>query len=771
MFSLLDLRSPIEVSPPPSATEAVATCPVCSVGCGLVSIASGGEAFPPRGDTKSSSTSGMVCTRGALLPASSWPSSIGAPLERISPGTKGEPPTMDHFRPVTWEEAVSRIAQAALQHGTGDPAAVGCILGGGLALEDQYLAAKVFKGALGSPSIDSVESIHSRASDKVFLDQTGQVASPTCLNDIGLANLIVVVGEDLANTHPVAYARVAEAVANRGAKLVVIDPRVTDTARRTRSLHVPVRSGGEVALFNSIGSVLVHELGVAPHQWALANSLNARAHAEYLRLYAPAFDENERVDPQLLVDLCDGPSDWVTELGNRDAAGFLKGFDVPSITGLVPETVRDLARSWNLARNVLTIWSSRLSGAGDGGAAVSTVLNLHLLTGQMGRPGSGPLALQAHGGGRGAMESGASPLTLPGSNPGGQGPSTALLETWGPTLADNASRLPPGPGALDILARARTDQLKVLLLLGGAVTQQLPDTEGLVAEAMMAVPFLVTTAARLEDPDVAYANLVLPRASWYEREGHYISSERKVSRSLPAMARLEGTRTEMEVLADLGSRFVSGPEFDLATATEAMDELRRASEGAPADIIALPLGDDLTEARGLQWPVPDLLTAAAGGTPRRHMGQDGGEGFPTPSGKALVTPREHPGLRRPPDPDYPSTALISVDGATWWDSLMFKPFGGDLERPEELEPAYVEVPPEDAAEMGLTEGSIARITSRTSTLELPVRVGPTGMVRGHVFIAWGTDLPVQTLAPSIPLDAHGVPPWSAIPVRVEPAGL
>jgi anaerobic selenocysteine-containing dehydrogenase len=767
VYSLLGARSPVEVSPPPSASEAVATCPVCSVGCGLISVASGGDVYPPRGDDQSSSTAGMVCTRGALPPASSWPSTIGTPLERISPGTKRQAPTMDQFRPLTWEEALARIARTILQQGGSDPAAVGCILGGGLAVEDHYLAAKVFKGALGSPSIDSVESLHSRTSDRVLMEQTGQVASPTCLNDIALANLIVVVGEDLANTHPVVYARVAEAVASRGAELVIIDPRETDTVRRTRSLHIPVRSGGEVALFNAMGSVLVHELGTAPSQWSLNNSINVRALAEYLRLYNPSFDENERVDAQLLIDLCDGPVEWVSGLGNRDSAGFIKSFDVPTITGLDAETIDDLARKWNLARNVLTIWSSRLSGAGDDGAAVASVLNLHLMTGQMGRPGAGPLALQAYAGGRGAMEAGASPLTLPGSYAAGTGASTALVETWGPTMADNASRLPPGLGALAVLAGSRTDQLKVLLMLGGFVSQQLPDTGGLVQEALANVPFVITTAARLEDPDVVYADLVLPRASWSEREAYYVSSERKVSRSLPSMARLGGTRTEMEVLADLGARFVSGPEFSLPTATVAMDELCRATAGSPADMSALPLGDELTDSRGMQWPVTDLATAAAGGTPRRHMGQDGGTGFPTPTGKALVVPREHPGVRRPMDPEYPMTALVSVDGATWWDRSFPEPAGGEVVRPMELEPSYVEVHPDDATELGLEEGSIATVTSATGMLELPVRVGPRGMARGHVFMAWGSGLPIQMLAPSIPLDGDGVPPWSAFPVRVE----
>jgi anaerobic selenocysteine-containing dehydrogenase len=768
--SFLGIRSPIEVALPPLATEAVATCPVCSVGCGLVSISSGGVAYPPRGDPQSSSTSGMVCTRGALPPATVWPSTIASPLKRRSPSTKGTPPSLDQFEPVDWEEAISSISQVMVELGATNPAARGCILGGDLSLEDAYVAGKLFKGALSSPSIDTVESLHSRATDRVLLDQLGEVASPTCLNDIGLASLIVVVGEDLATTHPVAYARVAEAVATKGATLVVIDPRVTETVRRSRSVHVPVRAGGEVALFNAISNVLAHELEVAPPQWALERSLNARAFAEFIKLYSPVFDENERVDADYLVELCDGPSEWVGELGNRDAAGYLKSFDVPTITGVDAGTIRDLARKWNLARNVLTIWSSRISGAGDDGAAASSVVNLHLFTGQIGRPGAGPLGLQAMASGRGAMDGGASPLTLPGAFPGGGEPSAALQEVWGLDMAVNAARLPPGMGVIDMLNKAKTGELLALLLLGGSVSSHLPDTENLVRPALKSI-YVVSTARDLEDPDVAFADMVLPRASWYEREAHYVSSERKVTRSLPSLARLDGTRTDMEFLASLGTEFVGGPAFDFPSPTVALDELKRASSGAPADISAMPLGVDLTDSRGMQWPIADPVSASSKGTPRRHMGQDGrGTGFPTETGRALTLPREHPGLRRPSSPEYPMTAIMSIEGATWWDNLQFLPRGGDVVRPRGLEAAYMEVGSEDAMKLGLVEGSMALVTSAQGSLELPVRIMPSG-AQGHVFIPWGADAAVQALAPSLSMDGNGVPPWSAFPVRVGPAPL
>jgi assimilatory nitrate reductase catalytic subunit len=227
----------------------------------------------------------------------------------------------------------------------------------------------------------------------------------------------------------------------------------------------------------------------------------------------------------------------------------------------------------------------------------------------------------------------------------------------------------------------------------------------------------------------------------------------------------------MEVMADLGARFVGGPDFDFPSPAVAVDELRRASAGAPADLSSLPLGDDLSESRGMQWPVADLQAALSGGTPRRHMGQDGGAGFPTPTGRAVILPQEHPGLRRPHDPNLPMTAIASLDGGTWWDGLQYLPLGGDVVRPRELEGAYIQMSPGDATELGLSQGSLALVTSAAGQMQLPVRVGSSGMAQGHVFLAWGADMTVQALSPSLPLDTDGVSPWSTFQVRVDPVIL
>jgi anaerobic selenocysteine-containing dehydrogenase len=602
-----------------------------------------------------------------------------------------------------------------------------------------------------------------------MMEQLGAIGPPCSYDDIALADIIVIVGEDLATTHPVLYAHVVEAVTSRGATLVVVDPRVTATSLRTRSVHVPVRAGGEVALFNSIAHVLVHELEVSPSQWAVSNTLNAAAQAEYVTLYDPEYDVNERIDAVHLKELCDGPAEWVDSLGNRDANGFLKSFDVPTITGLDPDIVRDLAKRWNAAGRVMTIWSSRIGGAGDGGAAVSSILGLHLLTGQMGRPGTGVLGLHATASGRGAVDSGATPLTLPGGYPAGTDTAPgSLAEAWGAEFAEEANRLPPGLGLVDLMRQAARGDPYLLLLLGGSVTEQVPDRVNLVEPALRTAT-VVSTAAHLEDPDVAWADLVLPRLSWYEREGHYVSSERRIERSLPSLAPLEGPRTELEVLNEVGSRMVSGPLFASTTPLLVMDEFRTAAKGAPVDLSHLPLGDDLTESRGIQWPVPTERSASLKGSARRHMGQDGlGPGFPTETGKAVILPREHPGLRMATSPDYPLTAVVGIDPATWWDGRFYQPSVGNVIRHATLEPAYVEVVQEDAEALGLAEGDTALVTSAQGHIELPVRYAEEGTAAGHVFLPWGCDARTQSLSPSFPLDRNGVPPWTSFPVRVEP---
>lgn len=769
--SFLGVRSPLDIPALPEAREAVAVCPVCSIGCGVRSVMASNEPYPSKGDPQSSSTSGMVCTRGSLLPATAWPSTLGTPLRRLNPTTKGTMPTMSQFETVPWEEAIEQLTSTLVSIGIefGDDAR-GCIMSADVAMEDAYVAGKLWKAVMNSSNIDTVESIHSRASEESYMVHLGQVAPPTCYDDVNLADMIVVVGEDIATTHPVLYARVVEAVADRGVELVVIDPRMSPTALRTRSVHVPVRAGGEVALLNSIGHSLTHTLNVAPSQWSLDNAQNAEAFAEYLKLYDPVYDENERVDADHLVDLCNGPSEWVLQLGNRDSSGYLKSFDVPTLTGLDPLAIQDLAKRWSLARNVLTIWSSRLASAGDDAAAVASVINLHLMTGHMGRPGAGPMGLHTHALGRGGFDLGGTPLMLPGAVRGGMGTSTpALEETWGEEFAANAARLPTSKGAIEMLGKAKQGDMPILFLIGGSVSTQLPDLENLVYPALRAT-FVVSTAAHLEDPDVAYADMVLPRPSWYERESYFISSERQVSRSLPSLAALEGTRPEWFVLSLIGPGMVSAPLFEFNSSTQVVEEVRRATVDAPADMRALLLGDPLTDSRGVQWPVVTDRSAEQGGTARRYMGQDGlGPGFPTPSGKATIIPREDPTMRRSSSPEYPMTAVMSLDAATWWDGQLYLSRSGDVVRPRDVEPAYIELTKEDAALLLLTEGANALVTSIQGSMTLPVRFAQAGTALGHVFIPWGADARTQVLSPSFPMDENGVPPWSAFPVRVEMA--
>jgi predicted molibdopterin-dependent oxidoreductase YjgC len=468
-----------------------------------------------------------------------------------------------------------------------------------------------------------------------------------------------------------------------------------------------------------------------------------------------------------MTSLCDGDSEWVASLGNRDASGLLKSFDVPTITGLEADAVRQLATLWNRSGNVLTIWSSRLAGAGDDGAAVGTVVNLHLITGQVGRPGAGPFGLHATASGRGSVESGASPITLPGGVQAGSGtPSTRLEELWDPVHAAEAARLPPGLGAMDIVAKATGGELPVLLLLGGSVSTQLPDRT-LVEKALGSV-YVVCTAAHLGDPDVAFADLVLPAPAWYEREAYLISSERRVARSVPSLTVPEGPRAELQVLSTLGSAMVGGELFDHSTSQQVMEELRLASEATPADLTHLPLGDDLTSARGVQWPVVTERSASLKGTARRYLGQDGrGSGFPTMSGKALIVPREHPGFRRPPSLEYPMTAIIGIDADGWWDGSYTPPESGIVERSTTSRPSYVELTREDAEGLGLAEGDLAQVTSTAGTMALPVWLAQVGTAPGHAFIPWHPKDGTSVVVPSRPIDRNGVPPWSSFPIYVE----
>ncbi len=770
LTAILGKPSGKELPAPPQARTSVAVCPVCSVGCGLEAVSSGGRPSPSVGDALATSTGGMACVRGTYAPARDWPATLEQPMVRVASTAKGTPAQPSHFEPIAWDDALNLLASKLIEVETAIGAnGRGCLIDGGVPLEDCYMASKLWKGAMRSGAIDCVESLHSRAAEAAMVGQLGAAAPPTCLADVGLASLVVVVGEDLAVTHPVLYARVAEAVLTRGAKLIVIDPRATATAARAGALHVPCRAGGEVALLNAVGYVLAHELGKTADAWAAEHAINAAAYREFLKLYNPKYDPTEAVDPAQLVSLCDGDTAWVQGLGNRDDKNNIESFDVPTITGLTDAQVKEVASRWAGASNVLTIVSSRLSGSGDGGAAVSTVLNLHLLTAQIGRAGAGPLLLTATAAGRGAYDAGATPMGLPGGSvPVVDAPPAPLLAAWGSALSSNATRART-MGAMEILVAAADGRLPRLLLLGGTVTASLPDQAGLVEQAM-ASAYVAATVAHLEDPDAAWADMLLPRLPWPQRECHYISADRRVARSLPCMGAPATARTELEVLAALGALMTSGSEFEARTSSAAMAELARATEGESADMSALPAGDALTEARGVQWPVATATQAALKGTARRHMGQDGlGAGFPTPTGKALVVPREHVPLVDAPDLVRTFTAVLSVDDGTWWDSTQYLPEGGAVVRERVREESYAELAREDAAGMAATEGSMVIVSTERGSVQVPVRIAPAGTARGHVFLPWGSRDEVGTLPPSGRRDRNGTPPWTTFAVRVEHA--
>jgi anaerobic selenocysteine-containing dehydrogenase len=682
------------------------------------------------------------------------------------------PAQPEHFQEIGWEDALNDIASRLIQFGQGyGPSARACLLDGCVPLEDCYVAAKLFKGVLGSNAIDSVESLHSRATEVAYMEQLGAIGPPGCYDDLRLANLIVVVGEDLASTHPVLYAKVVEAVVTRGADLVVIDPRTTATALRAGAVHLPARAGSEVALFNSLAYVIIHDLQGVPEDWTSQNVLNSAAFTEFAKVYNPSYDKNERVDSDHVADLCDTDPGWVRELGNRDAVGNLKSFDVGTITGLTEEAIRDLAGRWDRASSVITIWSSRLAGAGDGGDAIASILNLHLLTGQIGRPGAGPMGIPATASGRGAYDTGATPLGLPGGARGiDETPPDALVVAWGDSAAQEAARLPPGPGPINILKKAGQGEVPMLVLLGGAVTPHLPDQDGLVEPAMREARFVVSSAAHMEDPDVMWADLVLPSLPWYERELHLTSAERKVARSLPSLGAPGGPRTELEMLSEMGSMMVADDLFPFVGSTGALEELARATKGTPADMTALPLGDELTEARGVQWPVSTERAASLKGNPRRHMGQDGGpEAFPTPSGKAVILPQEHKGLMDPPGLDYPMLAIVSIGPDTWWSGQHYPPEGGAVVRSRQNASAYVELAAEDAQGMGLAEGDLVKVTTPRGSIIATARIAEEGTLPGYVFVPWGGSVRTSSMPPSFPLDRHSVPPWSVFACRVEPA--
>src|SRR5258708_4006241 len=452
-----------------------------------------------RGDPAHPANLGRLCTKGRTLPLSMDPVSRLAYPQIRGPRASWDEPL---------EHAAERFASCIEQHG---PDSVAFYISGQLLTEDYYVFNKLAKGLVGTNNIDTNSRLCMSSAVAGYKLSLGVDAPPCCYEDIEAAELIVIAGSNTAFAHPILFRRIEDArAANPQLKLIVIDPRATVTARAA-DLHLALKPGTDVPLFNAMLHVLFRD-GFLDFQFV-------KTRTENLENLTPLIDY---CTPERPAEVCELPV----------------------------ESIVRAARMFGASKAALSLYCQGLNQSANGTFKNSALINLHLATGQIGRPGAGPFSLTGQPNAMGGREVGGMANLLSAhrelSNPGHR---REVAKLWGvPSVPAK-----PGKTAVEMFEAARAGEIKILWIACTNPAQSLPD-QRLVREALERAELVIVQDAYRNTETARYAHVFLPAAGWGEKEGTMTNSERRISRVRGAVAPPGEARPDWEIAVDVAPR-------------------------------------------------------------------------------------------------------------------------------------------------------------------------------------------------------------------------
>ncbi|MBL6802456.1 MAG: nitrate reductase [Synechococcus sp. BS307-5m-G38] len=670
-------------------------CPYCGVGCGLElkppaekgqavrRDAEGNPMWTARGDRSHPSSLGQVCIKGATVGETLARGRLRQPLYRSSLG--------DNFEPISWDAAFERITDQirtslARRNSSDGIAMYGS---GQFHTEDYYLAQKLLKGALGTNNFDANSRLCMSSAVAGYTRSLGSDGPPCCYEDLDHCSVAFLIGTNTAECHPVLFQRLLKRKRkNPGSlKIVVVDPRRTDTAKAA-DIHLPIAPGSDLALLHGIAHLVLRENGQDP---AFIDD-----HTENFDAF---FDVAARWTPRRVARFCNIPE----------------------------KRLREVAHLFHRRQRVLSLWSMGVNQRREGTAVVGGLINLHLLTGQIGKEGAGPFSLTGQPNAMGGREAGGLAHLLPGYRLVGNAEHRAEVErAW--KLPAGQIAATPGLAAWQQVEAMERGELDLWWVAATNPLVSLPDLER-VKKAMGNCPLVVVSEAYADSETSHYAHLLLPAAQWSEKAGAMTNSERRVT-YCPAFRRPFGeSRADWEVFAEVGRRLGYEDQFRYASAAEVYAEFSQLTRGRLCDVSGL--SHPLLEQEGpQQWPFP---SGSSGDQAAKRLYSD--HRFATPNGRARFCTDQPLGLAEPPCDTYPLVLTVGRYLGQWHTMTRT----GKVERLQTMHPEpLLEIHPSDAQELKLRNGELAAISSRRGHLTAKVIVTDR-IRRGSVFLPmhWG----------------------------------
>lgn len=658
------------------------TCAYCGVGCGVLLTPDAAGGLTVQGDPQHPANHGRLCSKGSALGET-----VGLDQRLLAPQIGGHD--------TDWDTALDLVAQrfsaTIADHG---PDSVAFYVSGQLLTEDYYVANKLMKGFIGSANIDTNSRLCMASSVAGHKRAFGTDTVPGTYEDLDEADLVVLVGSNLAWCHPVLYQRVLEARRTRGTRIVVIDPRRTASCDQAE-LHLPLAPGSDVALFNHLLTQIdasgARDTAFAAHTTGLDKALEAAA------------------------------------------------ADDVSVTEVPAEDIDAFCRLWIDTPRVVTIYSQGVNQSSSGSDKVNAILNCHLATGRIGTPGCGPFSVTGQPNAMGGREVGGLANMLACHLDLEQADHRAAVQRFW-----NAPQMPRAAGlkAVDMFRAVETGAIKALWIIHTNPAVSMPEADR-VRDAIASCEFTVVSDITAQTDTAQLADVLLPATAWAEKDGTVTNSDRTISRQSAALPAPGLARPDWKSLSDVASR-MGFAGFDYATPAEIFREHAALSGiaaelGRDFDISGLA---DISEAdyatlAPTRWPV----------TSDRQGGRFFGDGqFFHHDGKARLLPVQwRPPVEQtaPPAPFRLNTGRLRDQWHTMTRTGLSARLSAHLPEP------FVDIHPKDARAADIAPADLVELTNAHGAAILRARI-TRDVAPGHLFapIHWTA----QT-APSARIDA------------------
>jgi assimilatory nitrate reductase catalytic subunit len=628
------------------------TCPYCGVGCGVLARPRDGGGAEIKGDPDHPANFGRLCSKGSALG------------ETLSPDGRLLTPIVDGAA-CDWNRTLDLISARFKETiATNGPDSVAFYVSGQLLVEDYYVANKLMKGFIGSANIDSNSRLCMASAVAGHRRAFGADTVPGCYEDFELADLVVLVGSNLAWCHPVLFQRLVAAREARGTKIVVIDPRATATTE-IADVHLRVAPGADVALFAGLFAHL-----------AETGRVDARYVGEHTVGFEAALAETRRFSI--------GEAAEATEISRAELTAF---FDL-------------FART----ERAVTVYSQGVNQSSAGTDKVNAILNCHLATGRIGRPGMGPFSVTGQPNAMGGREVGGLANMLAAHMEIENPDHRRIVQTFwaSPKIAAK-----PGLKAVDMFRAVEDGRIRALWIMGANPADSMPQADR-VREAIRNCPFVVVSDVCRMTDTTALAHVLLPSAAWGEKEGTVTNSERRVSRQR-AFLQLPGeAMPDWRQICEVARRMGHAEAFAYDSAAQIFAEharLTACENDGRRDLDIGAFGDisdaDYAALDPFQWPRPHR-----GAAQDTRFFADGR--FYHPDGKArfVATPFRRPATRT--SERYPlilNTGRIRDQWHTMTRSAKAPRLMAHVGEP------FVEIHPADAMAIGVEPTDLAEVES------------------------------------------------------------